>query len=99
MSSTTSITASEATGAGGYRRFFVHLVCFLLPYALAGTAAIVILQATGELLSVDTVARMQTAGLRFIYQSKLSDHVYRLKLTAAASRRPDVLVLGPSRML
>ena len=70
-----------------------------MPYAVVGVAATAVLQATGELISVDTVARMQAIGLPFIYQSKLSDHTYRLKLTAAAARQPQILVLGPSRML
>jgi len=99
MSSTTSITASERTGTSGSRRFFRSLLSFLLPYALVGITATALLQATGELISVDTVARMQMLGLPFIYQSRLSDHTYRLKVTAARARQPDVVVLGPSRML
>jgi len=70
-----------------------------MPYALLSIGATTVLEATGELISVDIVARMQAIGLPFIYQSKLSDHTYRLKLTAVAARQPQILVLGPSRML
>jgi len=70
-----------------------------MPYALVGVAATTVLEATGELISVDTVERLRAIGVPFIYQSKLSDHTYRLKLTAAAARQPQILVLGPSRML
>ncbi len=81
------------------RRFARRFGWFVAPYLVLSACAFVLLAGTGEFISVDLVARMHAAGLRFVYQSRLSDHNYRLKRSGVAFRNPDVVALGPSRML
>ncbi len=100
MSATTSTTVSDAFSAtSGWKTFRRQIIRFSAPYLFIFVALSLWLAATGEFLSETQVVKLQSLGYSFIYGPKFSDHTYYHKLTAARSRRPDVLVIGPSRML
>jgi hypothetical protein len=70
----------------------------LSPYAAVFFSVGLLLTLTGEAAPASWVARLQSIGSPFIYLPAYSDHNYQLKLQAARSIRPEILIAGGSRV-
>lgn len=97
-SSTTSSNAAALTTHGEQRDFYRRLALFAAPYAVVLLVATSVLALSGEIIPASWVARLQVHGFELLYLPAFTDHNYQLKLQAARSLRPDVLVIGGSRM-
>ena len=80
-------------------RFALKLAAFLLPFAALFAAPMMVLALGGELSSVAGVVTRQMRGTPLLYGEAYSNPVKRFKLLAIQRRRPDVLVLGSSRVM
>jgi hypothetical protein len=101
MSVSSSIINSSATAGAariGKRRFLGRLAWFAAPYAIVLLLATAILALSGEIIPAAWVARLQARGYDFLYLPAYTDHNYQVKLQAARLMRPDVLVIGGSRV-
>lgn len=98
-SRSSTLSSESARGlATPARRFFFRLAAFVFPLVLIASLGLGIALFTGELLPVKLVARLQQGEKPFVFLPKLSDHTYRFKLEVARRRKPEVLVLGSSRV-
>ncbi len=101
MSVSSSIINSSVTAGAariGKRRFLGRLAWFAAPYAIVLSLATAVLALSGEIIPAAWVARLQARGYDFLYLPAYTDHNYQVKLQAARLMRPDVLVIGGSRV-
>jgi hypothetical protein len=98
--SSSIINSSAPAGAAriGKRHFLGRLAWFAAPYAVVLLIATAVLAASGEIVPAAWVARLQARGYDFLYLPAYTDHNYQLKLQAARLMRPDVVVIGGSRV-
>lgn len=81
-------------------RFLRKLSIYLLPFLLVLLVPAVVLVATGEFTSVSHVIELQgKSEIPVLFGRAYSDPTAYYKLESVLSRRPDVLVLGTSRVL
>lgn len=78
--------------------FLGRLGRFISPFVAVAMLIAVVLVRTGEVVPTKAVAYLGAFGRPFLYLPELSDHSYRFKLEGARLLRPDILVLGNSRM-
>jgi hypothetical protein len=97
-SSITSFSAAAGRARDGQRRFLGRLAWFAAPYAVVLLIAGAILALSGEIIPAGWVARLHARGFELLYLPAYTDHNYRLKLQASRLLRPDVLVIGGSRV-
>ena len=101
MSVSSSITNSSATAGtarSGQQHFLGRLAWFAAPYAVVLLVTGAVLALSGEIVPAGWAARLQARGFEFLYLPAFTDHNYQLKLQAARLMRPDVLVIGGSRV-
>jgi hypothetical protein len=97
-SSITSFSATAGAARVGRRHFLGRLAWFAAPYAVVFLIGGAVLALSGEVIPAGWVARLQARGFEFLYLPAYTDHNYQLKLQAARLMRPDVLVIGGSRV-
>lgn len=81
------------------RRILVKLVIFVLPFAIFPGLPIGIAAYSGEFAPLTTVAHRQMGPQPLLYGRAYRDNFFAFKLTAARLRRPEVVVLGSSRVM
>lgn len=97
-SSITNFSATAGTAHFRQRHFLGRLGWFAAPYAVVLLIAGLVLALSGEIIPAGWVARLHARGYEFLYLPAFTDHNYQLKLQAARLMRPDVLVIGGSRV-
>jgi hypothetical protein len=97
-SSITNFSATAGTAHFRQRHFLGRLGWFAAPYAVVLLIAGLGLALSGEIIPAGWVARLHARGYEFLYLPAFTDHNYQLKLQAARLMRPDVLVIGGSRV-
>lgn len=80
------------------RRYLLIVLIPILALLPLGAMNALFLENTGELLTGGEVAEFQQE-VTALYGSALHDTVYRYKLALLEARRPDVVVIGSSRVL
>jgi hypothetical protein len=81
-------------------RFFLRLACFLLPFALLITGVFFLVYYTGDLMPYDIVLDLQAAEPSMIYLpvgAGVPEH-NQYKVFAAAHSKPEIVVVGSSRV-
>lgn len=78
--------------------FVRRLTYFVAPYCVLAIVVTLLVARSGELLPARLVAWMMNGPITFVYLNEFSDHSFQFKLESARLRRPEVLVIGGSRM-
>jgi hypothetical protein len=82
------------------KRLAAKVLLFTLPFAIVLGAPAYVLLSSGEFTSVEKVIRMQsTTTTPVLFGRAYSDPTARYKLQSVVSRKPEVLVLGTSRVM
>lgn len=98
MQSSSSTSSSEPVA--GTRRLWRRLAWFVLPLLLLLAWPAGLMWAAGEFTPVGQVVSMQATSAAPVYFGRAySDPTARYKLTSVVERRPQLLVLGTSRVL
>lgn len=98
MQNSSSTSSSEA--AAGVKRLWVRLVLFVLPPLLLLGWPAWLMWSAGEFTSIHRVVSLQAASKAPVYFGRAySDPTANYKLASVLERRPELLVLGTSRVL
>src|SRR5687768_13974749 len=82
------------------KRLAAKVLLFTLPFAIVLGAPAYVLLSSGEFTPVEKVIRMQsTATTPVLFGRAYSDPTARYKLQSVVHRKPEVLVLGTSRVM
>jgi hypothetical protein len=73
------------------------LLFIFIQLVLLGVCAFIIFR-TGELASAELAAKLVQSGTVDLYQGKFSNYAYWFKVSSARIAKPEVLVIGPSRV-
>ena len=95
VSSSTSISSERSRSPSAFWR---RLALFALPYAVFLCVLTVLVVRTGEFSSAADAALQQTNGAIGLYGAMFSDANFHFKVQSARLRKPDVLVIGASRV-
>ena len=75
-----------------------RLAYFVTPYGVVAVVVTLLALTSGEFLPARFVAWLMNGPVAFVYLDEFSDHSFQFKLESARLRRPEVLVIGGSRM-
>lgn len=80
------------------RRLISRLLLFILPYLVLVSLASVFLILTGEVIPSRFVAQIQSFGIPILYLTKFGDHSFSYKIAGTQWNKPNILIIGPSRV-
>jgi hypothetical protein len=70
----------------------------MAPYCIVAVVLTLLALRSGELLPARFVAWLMNGPITFVYLDEFSDHSFQFKLESARLRRPEILVIGGSRV-